>query len=203
MQSSSYLFFLTVIVATVTPGPSMLLALNHGIRFGTRRTLASASGNAFATALQCAVSLAGLGLILAKTAWVFTLLRYLGAAYLIYLGLTLFFSKSQAPVAGHAGHGRHSLFMEAFVVTLGNPKAIFFFSALFPQFITDGSLTFAKAAWMLLFIVFVTFVSMMLYASLGQRIQGLLAQVHLRRIFDRVIGASFVGLGLGLVWDRK
>jgi threonine/homoserine/homoserine lactone efflux protein len=106
-------------------------------------------------------------------------------------------------VAGHASHGKHNLFMEAFVVTLGNPKAIFFFSALFPQFITDGSLTFAKATWMLLFIVFITFASMMLYALLGQRIQGLLAQVHLRRIFDRVIGAGFVGLGLGLVWERK
>jgi threonine/homoserine/homoserine lactone efflux protein len=82
MMSLSFfaVFLTTVLVASITPGPSMLLALNHGISFGWRRSLATAWGNVCATALQCLVSFAGLGFVLAQAAWVFSAIRYAGAA---------------------------------------------------------------------------------------------------------------------------
>src|SRR5512136_2599749 len=90
MDASFLLVFLTTLfVATIIPGPSMLLALNHGISFGWRRSLSTAWGNVTATALQCLVSFLGLGMVLAKAAWLLSTIRWAGAAYLVYLGLRM------------------------------------------------------------------------------------------------------------------
>lgn len=204
MRSSFFAVFLaTVVVASITPGPSMLLALNHGIRFGWRRSLATALGNVGATALQCLVSFAGLGFILSQAAWVFTGIRYLGAAYLVYLGCKLLFGPDMLLGQGGSTQPGRSLFWQAFVVTAGNPKAVFFFSALFPQFFTDSGLSLAKAGVMLMTVLSVTFACMMLYATAGARIQGWLRWPRFRSVFQRSIGGTLVGFGAGLALDRK
>lgn len=195
-------FLLTVTIATVTPGPSMLLALNHGIRFGIRGSLPAALGNVCGTALQCVISFAGLTLLLAQLGWALAAIRYLGAAYLIYLGLMALFADASRPLEATTAPGRNR-FGEAFLVTLGNPKAILFFSALFPQFIGSGSLSFARAAWMLAAVLTITFTSMMLYAAVGQRIQAATARLAVRRWINRTVGGLFVALGAGLALDRK
>ena len=201
-SSFTLLFIATVFIASITPGPSMLLALNHGVRYGKKRALMTACGNVAATLVQCVISFAGLGMILAQSAWIFAIIRYVGAAYLVYLGIRIFLSRESIISEGKTGRGR-SLFSEAFVVTMGNPKAIFFFSALFPQFIEGKGLTFAKVAMMTSSILTITFACMMLYAALGDRIKSLFARVKLRVLFNRIIGVSFIGLGVGLALDRK
>jgi homoserine/homoserine lactone efflux protein len=205
MKPSFFAVFLTtVLIASITPGPSMLLALNHGISFGWRRSLATAWGNVCATALQCLVSFAGLGFILAQAAWVFSAIRYAGAAYLIYLGCCLLFGPAEALLGGVTSvQPRRSLFREAFVVTASNPKAVFFFSALFPQFFADGSLSAAKAGVMLVAVLATTFGCMMLYSMAGARIQGLFRRPRFRAIFQRSVGASLVGFGAGLALERR
>lgn len=197
-------FLTTVVVASITPGPSMLLALNHGICFGWRRALSTAWGNVCATALQCLVSFAGLGFILAQAAWVFSALRYAGAAYLVYLGCRLLFGPVEAlSGADQAEQSRRSLFREAFVVTASNPKAVVFFSALFPQFFADGSLSLAKGVVMVAAVLATTFGCMMLYATAGARIQGLFRRARFRAAFQRGVGATLVGFGAGLALERR
>jgi len=197
-------FLATVLLASITPGPSMLLALHHGIRFGWRRSLATAWGNVLATALQCLVSFAGLGFILSQAAWVFSVIRYLGAGYLIYLGCRLLFGPTNALINPDESKERpRSLFWQAFVVTVGNPKAVVFFSALFPQFFADGNLSPAKAAVMLGSVSIITFACMMLYSSTGARIQGLLHRPRFRAVFQRGVGFSLVSFGAGLALDRR
>jgi len=199
-------FLTTLFIATITPGPSMLLALNHGICFGWRRSLATAWGNVVATALQCVVSFAGLGFILAQAAWVFAAIRWAGAAYLVYLGGRLLFGPVDMVADGAAVQGarpRRSLFREAFIVTASNPKAVFFFSSLFPQFFVDGQLTPGKAALLCGSTLATTFGCMMLYATAGQRIQGLFRRARFRTVFQRGVGATLVGFGAGLALERK
>ncbi len=199
-------FLLTMFIATITPGPSMLLALNHGISFGWRRSLATAWGNVAATALQCVVSFAGLGFILAQAAWVFSAIRWAGAAYLVYLGCRLLFGPVDMVAEGGAAERampRRSLFREAFIVTASNPKAVFFFSSLFPQFFVDGQLTLGKAALLCGSTLVTTFSCMMLYATAGERVQGLFRRVRFRTVFQRGLGATLVGFGAGLALDRK
>lgn len=198
-------FLATLFIATITPGPSMLLALNHGICFGWRRSLATAWGNVAATALQCAVSFAGLGFILAQAAWVFTALRWAGAAYLIYLGARMLFGPVETLVdeATTGAAPRRSLFREAFVVTASNPKAVFFFSSLFPQFFADGQLTLGKAAVLCGSTLVTTFACMMLYATAGERIRGVFRRARFRAVFQRGVGATLVGFGAGLALERR
>ncbi|HEX7505254.1 MAG TPA: LysE family translocator [Polyangia bacterium] len=206
MASYSFfaIFLTTVLVASITPGPSMLLALNHGVSFGWRRSLSTAWGNVCATALQCLVSFAGLGFILAQAAWVFSVTRYAGAAYLVYLGCRLLFGPAEALTGDNlAGQPRRNLFREAFVVTASNPKALIFFSALFPQFFADGSLSTAKAAVMLVTVLVTTFGCMMLYATAGARIQGLFRRPRFRTLFQRGVGATLAFLGVGLALERR
>ncbi len=88
------LYAVTVFLASISPGPSMLLALTHGMKYGTRRTIATAAGNVIASLLQAAVSIAGLGAILTLSEGVFSVIRWLGAGYLIYLGIVTWRSSS-------------------------------------------------------------------------------------------------------------
>jgi threonine/homoserine/homoserine lactone efflux protein len=199
-------FLTTLIVATIIPGPSMLLALNHGISFGWRRSLATALGNVTATALQCLVSFLGLGFMLAKAAWLLSTIRWVGAAYLVYLGCRLLLGPVELLEDGTSGKpvtpGR-SLFRQAFMVTASNPKAVCFFASLFPQFFADGQLSFAKAAVMLISTLLTTFLCMLGYATAGARIRGLLRRPRFRRGFQRGLGATLVGFGAGLAFNRK
>ncbi len=207
MGVSSFAVFLTTLfVATITPGPSMLLALNHGISFGWRRSLATAWGNVVATALQCLVSFLGLGFVLAQAAWVFSLVRWAGAAYLVYLGCRLLFGPVHLLARAdpdRAGTDRRGLFREAFTVTLSNPKAVCFFSSLFPQFFADGQLSLGQAAVMLGATLLMTFGCMLLYAAAGERIQRLLHMARFRSLFQRSVGALFVSFGVGLAVERR
>jgi threonine/homoserine/homoserine lactone efflux protein len=149
------------------------------------------------------VSFAGLGFILARAAWVFSVMRYAGAAYLVYLGCRLLFGPAQGLVGGGlAVQPPRSLFREAFVVTASNPKAVIFFSALFPQFFADGSLSIVKAAVMLVVVLATTFGCMMLYATAGARIQGLFRRPRFRILFQRGVGATLAGFGAGLALER-
>lgn len=80
-------FLITLYTVSIIPGPSMLLALTHGLRFGAKAALATASGNMLASTIQAAVSIAGLGAIIAASGTIFFAIKYLGAVYLIYLGI--------------------------------------------------------------------------------------------------------------------
>ena len=93
------LYSMTVFVASIIPGPSMLLALTHGIQYGARRTIASAMGNVAVTLIQAAVSIAGLGAILVASETVFQLVKWAGAAYLVYMGVGIMRSSAMGLVA--------------------------------------------------------------------------------------------------------
>ena len=84
------LFVTTVFVASIRPRPSMLLALTHDIQYGAKKAIASAMGNVVVTLIQAGVSIAGLGAILFASETVFTATKWAGAAYLIYIGVSLF-----------------------------------------------------------------------------------------------------------------
>lgn len=204
MTASFLVVFLTTLfVATIIPGPSMLLALNHGIAFGWRGSLPTAWGNVAATALQCLVSLLGLGFVLAQAAWLFAGVRWAGAAYLVYLGCRLLFGPVDALAAKPAGARQRSRFGQAFTVTITNPKAVYFFASLFPQFFADGRLSPVKAALMLGSTLLMTFGCMLLYATAGAHIKRLFQRARFRALFQRGVGALLVGFGARIALDRR
>ena len=197
-----FLYAITVFIASIIPGPSMLLALTHGIQFGARRTIASALGNLTVTIIQALISIAGLGTILITSEIAFHVFKYAGAAYLVYIGVRIFLLQGIS-ISSNGNKSRNNtsfgrLYSQAALVTAGNPKAIVFFTAVFPQFI-DPSARYLPQSCMLLSVgSVIAFSCFMLYAISGQKIVFLFSKASIGKYINKVIGGSFIGVGIGL-----
>ena len=202
------LFSMTVFIASIIPGPSMLLALTHGMHYGARRTVASAMGNITVTLIQAAISIAGLGTVLMASETVFHGIKWAGAAYLIYTGIGLFRSSKMAlsPGSPHDSDGPGSLrkmYRQAALVTAGNPKAILFFTAVFPQFITHTSSYVLQASILMSICASIGFSCFMMYALGGQKIVSLFSSATIGKQINRVIGGTFISAGIGLAVSNR
>jgi threonine/homoserine/homoserine lactone efflux protein len=203
------LYAFTVFVASITPGPSMMLALDHGIRYGAKRTMVTAAGNVTATMVQAGLSITGLSAILLNSEPVFNAIRYLGALYLIYIGIRTFFSPPALDHADATQKGPSAdvrpgrLFVEALCVTAGNPKAILFFTALFPQFIGRRGQTVAEIVAALSILAAIAFLCFMIYAVFGERLVRLFRGSPVKNLFNRLVGMTLVGMGITLAAGRR
>ena len=201
------LYAATVLIASIIPGPAMLLALTHGMQFGARRTIASAMGNLTVTIIQALISIAGLGTILITSETAFHVFKYAGAAYLIYIGVRLFLSREMSITSNdnkfrsNTSSGR--LFSQATMVTAGNPKAIVFFTAVFPQFIDPSSPYLPQSCILLSIGSVIAFSCFMLYAISGQKMIFLFSKASIGKYINRVIGGTFIGAGIGLAAGSK
>ena len=200
------LYAMIIFVASIIPGPSMLLALTHGMHFGARRTIASAMGNVTVTLIQASVSIAGLGTILIASETIFCLIK--GAAYLIYIGISILSSSKMSLSLNEFNHSIHlrslrKMYLQAAFVTAGNPKAIVFFTAIFPQFINPNTAYFIQSCILLGTCAFIAFGSFMIYAIGGQKIVSLFSKATIGKYIKSVIGATFIGSGIGIAVSNK
>lgn len=142
MTVSTWLLFLSVsLAAAFTPGPGVLMAISTAGTQGAGRALYSSAGNALGVFIVATTAVAGLGLILKTSALAFGALKLIGAAYLIYLGIKTWrqSSRDTNPAALAAAvqavqMTRWATFRAGLLVAVSNPKAILFFTAVFPQF---------------------------------------------------------------------
>jgi threonine/homoserine/homoserine lactone efflux protein len=137
MSPELYLAYVAAsLIVLLVPGPTVLLIIAHAMKEGRRATLPTISGVVMGDALAVTVSLAGLGAALAASAALFTLLKWAGALYLVYLGLRTLLARPR-PAGATAAPERSSrrLLGRAFIVTALNPKSIAFFIAFLPQFL--------------------------------------------------------------------
>ena len=200
------IYITTVFIASIIPGPSMLLALNHGIKYGIKPSVITALGNVAATLVQAILTIVGLSILLLKINIVFTVIKYAGAAYIIYIGISTIlhadndFGMSQNETAKKKNF--IGIFNESFLVTIGNPKAIIFFTALFPQFINRSNETAYTSCILVVLLLMITFICMMAYVVFGQNISKILTSTKRKCMFNRVIGCSFFGIGIGLLFCK-
>lgn len=129
-------YIATVLVLMSTPGPSQLLMLSNSIQCGFKRSLATAAGDLTANVFQMIAATIGLVSLITNAKGLFLTIKWIGVAYLAYLGLKIIFSKSIS-VAQSTTTQRSvkSLYWQGFITSAVNPKAVIFFAALFPQFI--------------------------------------------------------------------
>ena len=207
MNLHTWLIFAgSVILLTASPGPNALLALSHGVKHGLKNTFATICGSLLAFIILMAASLAGIGAIMASSVWLFKTIRWLGAAYLIYLGIKMWHSTPKEVVADEIESSDKSkvvLFRKGFLVAISNPKIIIFFTSFFPQFINP-----AYPQLQQMVILAVTFVSLelswqLLYAGGGNKVSGWIKTPERQRIIDRVSGSLFVAAGTLLLFSRK
>ena len=202
------LYLMTVFIASILPGPSMLLALTHGMNYGAKRTIASAMGNVTVTLIQASISIAGLGTILIASETIFHIIKWAGAVYLVYIGISIFLSPKMSMSPNGYNNSTNwlslkKMYLQAVFVTAGNPKAIVFFTAVFPQFIDSNAGYLIQSCMLLGTCAFVAFGCFMIYAIGGQKIVSLFSKATVGKYVNRIIGGTFIGAGIGLAVSNK
>ncbi len=201
-----FIYSLTVFIASIIPGPSMLLALTHGLKYGTKTAIVTALGNTTASMIQATIAVTGLGIVLTTSTTLFMIIKYAGALYLIYLGIKLFKTpfhiESNEKVLSHNVQ-KKKLFTEAFIVAASNPKALVFFTALFPQFINEGQDNLLHYTLLVVVLGVIAFICMMLYSLSAYFIKDLFNKSFLGEYFGKIIGSLFVTLGASLALVRR
>ena len=200
------LFSLVALLAIVTPGPTVLLALANGSRYGVRRSVPGMLGAvASAVVLVGAVAL-GLGALLAASEFWFSVVKWVGAAYLAWLGVRLLRSKGGLDVSeADASVGEASpraVFAKSFLVAVTNPKGYLFCSALLPQFIDAAAPQWPQYLVIGLVFAGIDFAVMLGYAAIGAHAVRLLRRRAVL-LLDRACGAALLALAGSLVLYRR
>lgn len=198
--STWLLYAAAVMVLTVTPGPSVLMAVSTSVNLGPRKALLTSLGSTSAIVGLMALSALGLGALLAASETLFNALKWAGAAYLAWLGISALLAPATdiAVREGARAASARRLFAQGFLVGVSNPKALLFFGALFPQFIDAGAPQ--GPQFLVLGATFVCFELgwLTFYALMAARAQRWLQQPRRARQFNRVTGVVFL-LAAGLL----
>lgn len=173
-------FCALVLLMVSTPGPSVLIGMSHSMRYGPVPTLMTALGDVTANMIQMVIAALGLGAILATSATAFQAVKWGGVAFLLVMGLVAFFRKP-AKIAAKNDIETNSasvyepakplrMFGQGFLVAAGNPKAIAFFGALFPQFIDVSQPLLPQLLILGVTFVIFDYTAVMVYASAVSRL---------------------------------
>ncbi len=189
------------------PGPTILLVISYALGHGRKASTATVAGVALGDFTAMTASMLGLGALLATSAALFTVLKWVGAAYLIYLGIKLW----RAPAGGQgdettavrAKERPFRIFAHTYVVTALNPKSIVFFVAFLPQFLVS-----TQPFWPQVVIFEVTFLVLAtcnaaLYGMLASAARNTIRKPNVQRIVNRTGGSLLIGTGLlTMGWKR-
>ena len=199
-------FLAAALVIAVSPGPGAVLSMSTGLRYGYAAALRAIAGLQIALLLQLGVVALGLGAVLATSETAFAVVKFAGAAYLIWLGVQKWRSPPE-PIGGD-GEGlrvqsRRQLYAQGILVNLTNPKAIVFIAALVPQFIVPDRPQWPQFAIIGATMVAVDMMVMSCYALLATRFRPLLRNPRLLRLQNRIFGGLFVGAGAMLAASSR
>jgi threonine/homoserine/homoserine lactone efflux protein len=201
-------FALGSVLVTIVPGPDMALVTRQVLAYGQRVARATIAGNILGLVVHITIVAFGLSAVLLASAHVFNVVRLLGAAYLIYLGLTTLrharASRAALDVsADRVAKTRAIAFRQGLLSTVLNPKPALFLATYLPQFVNPhGNVTlqvFALGA----FHCVVGIVWLTTYAHLIGRLHIVLSRERVRRWLERTTGAVLIFFGLGLAFSRR
>jgi threonine/homoserine/homoserine lactone efflux protein len=198
-------FALVALIAIATPGPTVLLALANGSRFGVRRALPGMFGAVASDFVLVGAVALGLGALLAASEFWFSVLKWVGAAYLAWLGIRLLRSQGSLDVSRQdaAGGGSpRAIFAKSFLVAVTNPKGYLFCSALMPQFIDPSAPQWPQYAAISLVFAGLDFSVMLAYAVIGARAVKLLRRRAVLWL-DRCCGGALLALAGSLAFYRR
>lgn len=194
-------YAVAVVGLSLTPGPNSLLVLAHGALHGRRKTLWTISGGAVGFVVLIALSMLGIGALLQASSHALTALKWVGAAYLVWLGIQLWRSpplrlgSAERLVAQGSVRGT-TLFRQGLLAAISNPKVLLFYGAFLPQFIAaDRSLWLQFAVMAATFAITECVVEFGI-ASLAYRVRPWLQRSG--RSFNRVCGGMFASIGVAL-----
>lgn len=211
MTLDQFLLFLpAAALVAASPGANNLLSLINGARAGLKATAISLLGRLVAFALMIALVAAGLGAVLAASELAFTVIKWLGVAYLTYLGIRLWTSRELDLNRDSCGDteavprgGTWALARREFLVAVTNPKAILLFTAFLPQFVVPGTQTWIQLLWLGALYIPVEFCAACLYATAGSRVRRLRLTAKRLRLMHRIAGSMMLAAAVLLANSRR
>ncbi len=205
-STSLFLFALVALAVIATPGPTVLLALINGSHYGVRRSVPGMLGAVASDFVLVGAVALGLGALLAASEFWFSVLKWVGAAYLAWLGVRMLRSKGgfELPAAGAGPVERdgRAIFMKSFLVAATNPKGYLFCSALLPQFIDPAAAQAPQYIAIALVFAGLDFSVMLAYAFIGARAIRLL-KARATRWLNRLCGGALLALAGSLAVYRR
>ncbi len=191
-------------ILVAIPGPTVLLVISHALGHGRRSAFATVAGVALGDLTAMTGSMLGLGAMLAASAALFGIVKWIGAAYLIFLGIKLW----RAPVTEVAEDkavdpSQRRMFWHAYAVTTLNPKSIVFFVAFVPQFLDTSRPLPAQMSILVATFVTLAAINALTYALTASAARRTIKKPSVRRAVNRTGGTLLIGAGvLAAAWKR-
>ncbi|EOF8232192.1 TPA: homoserine/homoserine lactone efflux protein [Yersinia enterocolitica] len=197
-------YLLTTLILSLSPGSGAINTMSTAISHGTRGVIASICGLQLGLAVHIVLVGVGLGALISQSLLAFELLKWFGAAYLIWLGIQQWRAAGALDLHELANSmPRRKLFKRAVFVNLTNPKSIVFLAALFPQFVLPHQPQVAQYLVLGSTSVIVDIIVMMGYATLATRIAGWIKSPQQMKLLNRIFGGLFMLVGALLATARK
>jgi homoserine/homoserine lactone efflux protein len=200
------LFWMVSLVSTATPGPAVLYVTSRGMAGGARPALLASLGVLSADAVYILLSITGLSTVLIASFELFTLIKWVGVVYLVYLGVRLLLNgltassptPAETPVAA-----RPRAFVGGFLLHAANPKALLYFGSLVPQFVDPARPLFRQLAALTAIHLVTASVVLLAYSLLSARFRRTGAGRRVRRAFSVASGSLLIGGGISLAFAGK
>jgi threonine/homoserine/homoserine lactone efflux protein len=193
-------FAAATLVLLVIPGPTVLLVVSYALGQGWRTALPMAVGVALGDFTAMTLSLLGVGALLAASAAVFTALKWIGAAYLVWLGIKLWRAGGRlAAEPRRSAASRARMLGHAWLVTALNPKGITFFVAFLPQFLNPRAALLPQMIAFEATFLALAFANALAYALVASRARGFIGSERAIRAVNRIGGSCLIGAGVAAV----
>jgi threonine/homoserine/homoserine lactone efflux protein len=200
------LFVATEGVLSLTPGPAVLFVLSQAIRRGPGKSVWASWGILTANAMYFVLSATSLGAVIVASYRLFFLIKWAGAAYLVYLGLLSFFGKSSVmslPEGNSDPRSGRKVLRDGFFLQAANPKALLFFTAILPQFIEAHQNVALQILILGVTSILVEFTILFSYGQLAGRALATARNPRFEKVTNRIAGSLLIGAGAGLAALRR
>lgn len=189
-------YCVAITLAAATPGPAMFAVITNGLSRGFGRAFITGVGVAAGDAVLVTLALLGLVAIAQTFEWIFLLLKYAGAAYLVFLGMRMWRAAAKQQDESPQSQARLSRsFVLGASIALGNPKAILFHASIMPLILNLDTMTFADGLLVVLVVISVNVITMGIYAAMAGRAAGWFITPRRMRLMNRFAGGAMIGTG--------
>jgi len=196
-------FVLATTVMILAPGPSVLLTVAHSISFGWKQGLFTVAGSTVGVGVQLIIAAIGLASLLNTVAGAFEWLRWIGAAYLIYLGIKQWRSADAPPKLEEASESSANLFFQGLVTTIPNPKSLIFIAAFLPQFIDATRPVALQFAIIVPTFLAIAFLVTSIWALTAGQARNLISNQKTFKSLLRGSGGLMIAAGVGLALTSR
>ena len=196
-------FVPTFMFVSLTPGMCMTLSMTLGLTIGVKRTLWMMVGELVGVGTVAVLAVLGVAALMLKAPMVFVVFKWLGGAYLFWLGVQMWLSRGRLAISEENDAlaqqiSRRQLISQGFLTAVANPKGWAFFMVLLPPFLDDTLPLAPQLTVLVIVILCIEWMSLMLYASGGRTLRRLLTQSKNVRLINRIAGSLMIGVAFWL-----